>query len=154
MANAFQQDVPGTAHLKRLDNSKTPVSLQRPAPGTNLGASSVPWRIILYIGTDTITPIRLEVASPMLIGRGDPADNYVPNVDLSPFGAQDAGVSRRHAVFLSSPDGLYIRDMGSTNGTHVNGFSIQPNQPYKLRDGDKIDLGQMHLSLHIASSPD
>lgn len=153
MANAFQRDLPGTAHLKRLDSSKTPISLQRPAPGPNVGTPAVPWRIILYIGTETITPLRLEVSSPMLVGRGDPADNYAPNIDLSPFGAQDAGVSRRHAALLSSADGIYIRDMGSTNGTHVNGFPIQPNQPYKLRDGDKIELGQMHLSLHIASAP-
>jgi hypothetical protein len=153
MANAFQQDLPGTAHLKRLDNSKTPISLPRPVPGPGTDGPAVPWRIILYIGTETITPLRLEVSGPMIVGRGDPAENYVPNIDLSPFGAQDAGVSRRHAVLLSTADGLYIRDAGSTNGTHVNGFLIQPNQPYRLRDGDKIELGQMHLSLRIASAP-
>jgi predicted component of type VI protein secretion system len=43
--------------------------------------------------------------------------------------------------------------MDSTNGTNVNGFHILPNQPYKLREGDRIDLGQMHLTLHIAAAP-
>jgi len=153
MANAFQQNLPGTAHLNKFDSSKTPIALQRPAPSLTAGAASAPWRVILYIGTETITPIRLEVSGTAIIGRGDPAENYVPGVDLSPFGAQDAGVSRRHAAFLSSADGLYIRDMDSTNGTTVNGFPIMANQPYKLRDGDRLQLGQMHLTLQIAAAP-
>jgi hypothetical protein len=152
MANAFPQQLPGTAHLKRLDN-KTPVALPRPAPIAPASAPSAPWRIILYIGTDSITPIRLEVGGPLLIGRADPDENFMPGVDLSPFGAQDAGVSRRHAIFLSSVDGLYIRDLDSTNGTRVNGFAIQSNQPYKLRQGDRIELGQMHLSVQVAAAP-
>ena len=153
MADAFQQNLPGTAALNKFDGNKTPIALQRPAPNLAAGPATAPWRIILYIGSETITPIRMEVSAPVLIGRGDPADNYVPGIDLSLFGAQDAGVSRRHAMLLSSADGLYIRDLDSTNGTTVNGFPIMANQPYKLRDGDRLQLGQMQLSLQIASAP-
>jgi class 3 adenylate cyclase len=49
----------------------------------------------------------------------------------------DAGVSRRHAVLHRQPDGeFWLVDLGSVNGTYLNGLRIF--QPVKLRDGDCI----------------
>lgn len=52
---------------------------------------------------------------------------------------KDVGISRRHARLLSSTYGVVIEDMGSANGTFVNGERI--SRPVQLRDGDKITLG-------------
>lgn len=49
------------------------------------------------------------------------------------------GVSRRHAEFLLEEDSVWINDLGSTNGTKVNGRKVQ-NQ--KLQDGDKITIAR------------
>ncbi|AWM41087.1 Cyclic di-GMP phosphodiesterase response regulator RpfG [Gemmata obscuriglobus] len=47
----------------------------------------------------------------------------------------DSSVSRRHAEVLHGDDGWYVRDVGSTNGTYVNGVRIGPGeQPLKSRD--------------------
>jgi hypothetical protein len=115
---------------------------------------AIPWRIILHIGADSLASIGLEVGSnAIVVGRGDPAEGHAPGLDLGPFGAQDAGVSRRHAVIFASDESLFIRDLGSTNGTFVNGYTLEPNQPYRLSEGDRIEFGQMLLTFHVVNAP-
>ena len=54
----------------------------------------------------------------------------------------DPGVSRRHAQVKRQPDGsLALLDLGSTNGTKINGIAIEPNILVPLKDGDRITLG-------------
>jgi hypothetical protein len=50
----------------------------------------------------------------------------------------DPGVSRKHARIFGEGDGYYVEDMGSSNGTKVNGSIIKKKQ---LADGDAIGLG-------------
>jgi DNA-binding CsgD family transcriptional regulator len=70
----------------------------------------------------------LESASTVL-GRAEDAD-----VPLT-----DDGVSRRHAKVILAPDGIVnLKDLGSTNGTFVNGAPIDATV---LREGDRIQLG-------------
>jgi pSer/pThr/pTyr-binding forkhead associated (FHA) protein len=51
----------------------------------------------------------------------------------------EAGVSRRHARIFAEGDGFFIEDLGSSNGTRVNGAPVQSREA--LRDGDAIALG-------------
>jgi hypothetical protein len=56
--------------------------------------------------------------------------------------AQDHGVSRRQAVLVRRPDGsLILRDLGSTNGTQVNGVEVTPGVDVPVGDGDRIAVG-------------
>jgi pSer/pThr/pTyr-binding forkhead associated (FHA) protein len=87
-----------------------------------------------------------------MLGRADPEEGYVPAIDLGPYGAHDAGVSRRHAVLFSAEGGLYIRDLGSTNGTRINGFDLEPNQAYKLHEGDRLEFGHVKTQFHVVGS--
>lgn len=57
----------------------------------------------------------------------------------------DANVSRRHAAFMRLDDGWAIADLGSTNGTRVNGKTIERA---RLRDGDTIEIGLARLTYH------
>src|SRR4051812_30731421 len=50
----------------------------------------------------------------------------------------DPGVSRKHARIFSEQAGYFVEDMGSSNGTKVNGAIIKKKQ---LADGDAISLG-------------
>ena len=54
----------------------------------------------------------------------------------------DATVSRRHAEIVRDGDAWVLRDLGSSNGTQVNG---QPVVEHVLADGDEIKLGSVTL---------
>ncbi|HEY9762360.1 MAG TPA: FHA domain-containing protein [Trichocoleus sp.] len=61
---------------------------------------------------------------------------------------RDKRLSRRHAAIqYDSQQGFHIADLGSTNGTFVNGERIL--QPMLLQDGDRIRLGSMTCSFFI-----
>jgi len=76
-------------------------------------------------GRDRTVPIR---ANTVTIGR-------LPDCDVV---LKDRGASRRHAQ-IKGKDGIYtLTDLGSTNGTRLNG---QPVQTRTLEDGDRITIG-------------
>jgi pSer/pThr/pTyr-binding forkhead associated (FHA) protein len=65
------------------------------------------------------------------------------NVPLvEPRSLTDSGVSRRHAQLVTGEDGTAVSDLGSTNGTFVNGA---PAGRTPLRDGDRITIGTTEL---------
>jgi phosphoserine phosphatase RsbU/P len=61
---------------------------------------------------------------------------------------EDAGLSRQHLVFESAGDGWAVRDLGSKNGTLVNGNRI--NGAHPLTGGDRISAG--HLNIEFCES--
>ena len=72
-----------------------------------------------------------------LIGRRSDRRDIHPEVPLS-----DVGVSHRHAKITRQPDGsLILLDLGSTNGTALNGKEVAAGVPAPLGDGDQITLG-------------
>jgi pSer/pThr/pTyr-binding forkhead associated (FHA) protein len=54
----------------------------------------------------------------------------------------DAGVSRQHARIRRTEGGFVLTDLGSTNGTMVNG---EPIQEHVLEHGDRITIGETEL---------
>ncbi|PJF44447.1 MAG: hypothetical protein CUN55_03875 [Phototrophicales bacterium] len=86
----------------------------------------------------------------IVLGRRDPATGALPDVDLTPFAGYRMGVSRRHCV-LRYTEGKYLDlfDQGSSNGTYLNGLRVEPHQPYRLNDGDRLRLGQITLRIHF-----
>ena len=61
----------------------------------------------------------------------------------------EASVSRRHAGLRSEGGRLYIEDLGSTNGTFVNGQKLDQGHRRELRDGDSLKLGKVKGSVQI-----
>jgi DNA-binding winged helix-turn-helix (wHTH) protein len=59
------------------------------------------------------------------------------------------GVSRHHARIHVSDGDATLEDLGSKNGTHVNGRRI--TIPVRLSDGDEIQLGAISLTFRVAS---
>jgi pSer/pThr/pTyr-binding forkhead associated (FHA) protein len=55
------------------------------------------------------------------------------------------GVSRRHALVRVTAAGATVEDLGSTNGTYVNGSPVEGVVP--LGFGDVIQIGQVRLRL-------
>jgi hypothetical protein len=73
-------------------------------------------------------------SAPLTIGRG-------PQNDV-PMGT-DEFASSRHARFEPRRDGVWVEDVGSTNGTYVNGARLQ--KPRRLRAGDIVRIGGTDL---------
>jgi pSer/pThr/pTyr-binding forkhead associated (FHA) protein len=83
----------------------------------------------------TLTGTRLR------IGRRSAARGVEPEIDLSGPPA-DPGISRLHALLLPAPDGTWgLLDLGSANGTLLNGEEISVGDLTPLHDGDLINLG-------------
>lgn len=79
----------------------------------------------------------------LVLGRTDTSSGYAPEIDLTRFDAQSLGVSRKHAIITQRARTLYLADLGSSNGTYLNGQRLAANQPRVLRDGDNIFLGNL-----------
>ncbi|SCX19898.1 FHA domain-containing protein [Mycolicibacterium fluoranthenivorans] len=77
-----------------------------------------------------------------LIGRRNPDKGVDPQIDLALHPA-DRGVSTQHAVLRLRETGLTITDIGSTNGTSLNGSDdrLPEGQETPLADGDRIHVG-------------
>lgn len=104
-------------------------------------------REVLLLIDSGIRRISLRNDTSFLLGRfskSSPSGNYI---DLSPFGAQERGVSRIHAQIHMDDDILYVTDMDSTNGTYLDGIKIQPHQAEKLRQGSELLLARMHIQI-------
>lgn len=52
------------------------------------------------------------------------------------------GISRMHAKLINKPDGLYVLDLNSTNGTFVNGEILVSGEEYRLEEGDVVAFAQ------------
>lgn len=80
----------------------------------------------------------IPVNGPVVIGRSPGADIVV----------SDEFVSGRHARVYPSGDGAIVEDLGSTNGTLLNGARVVG--PKKLSAGDTIDVGSVRLKVSRA----
>lgn len=85
------------------------------------------------------------------VGRADVAQNWHPELDVIPYGggAPDLGVSRHQGRLLRQDDGFAIVDVGSTNGTYVNGRAVPYNQAVQLHDGDTLSFGALNTKITI-----
>lgn len=92
---------------------------------------------------DAAEPIRINPGPRVVFGRSDTSSSVEPDVDLAPYGALEKGVSRQHAIIEMAEDTLMLMDVGSSNGTFLNGQRLNPNQPRVLRDGDEVRLGKL-----------
>lgn len=132
-----------------------PMPLEERSSRPSTGLLTPPWRLLLQIGGQNQTTVGIEVKDRIVLGRSDPVGNFYPDLDLSPYGGQEGGVSRRHAVIVQDNDNqaIYLEDLNSTNGTRINGFSLEPHRRYRLRDGDELEFGRVRVMLRFVRSP-
>ncbi|TMQ69931.1 MAG: FHA domain-containing protein, partial [Candidatus Eisenbacteria bacterium] len=74
------------------------------------------------------------------IGRSSRSDVHLP----------DATVSKSHAEIVRAGDGWLIRDLGSRNGTRVNG--VEAREPISIKDGDVLEIGKVMVRVGAESS--
>lgn len=93
--------------------------------------------------------IQLTVKDEIQIGRADPSASFAPALDLTQDDGARKGVSRRHAAIRAYKQGLALIDLGSTNGTLLNGNRLVPERPYPIRSGDEIRFGDLLIHLFV-----
>jgi DNA-binding NtrC family response regulator len=96
--------------------------------------------LVLY-HRDRASVAQLEKGTPLVIGRAAPSDVTIP----------DPNLSRTHAQFTWDDAGIWVEDLGSTNGTRKNGKKIERA---RVEAGDLVAIGPVHVAIHILSSTD
>jgi hypothetical protein len=98
---------------------------------------------------DPDASLTLTPAKETFFGRFETAKAEASQVDLSPFSAREKGVSRLHAVIYRARHTLSLADLGSSNGTYLNGERLLPQQTRVLRDGDEVRFGELVAHAHF-----
>lgn len=93
------------------------------------------WTVAVVNGPKELRGVSIKVNGPVIVGRSNGADIVI--------GA--TYVSGRHARFSLMGNDLYIEDLGSTNGTAVNGQII--NGPYNLKNKDVVSVGDVDIKV-------
>jgi hypothetical protein len=143
-----------------------------PPPPANAAASAV-WtavvaadrafyeRVLARGGPDTVEfpaffPERRIVlqSGTTLIGRQNRDQGVEPEIDLG-IHPVDRGVSTQHAVLRIRDSGLTVTDLGSTNGTSLNGSDdlLPEGEETPLTDGDRIHVGAWTTITIVRSPP-
>lgn len=101
---------------------------------------------ILYY-PDAEEVISIPEQDEFTIGRFVDGQVITPDVDLNPFEAYDKGVSRLHATIRidNEKEKIYVIDLGSANGSSVNGYEIPANSEVPLNHGDVLSLGKFSM---------
>lgn len=111
-------------------------------------AGSLDAIVSLYL-VDSGQIIHLAGRTEFTLGRVAEGQPILPDVDFSPFEAYAHGVSRLHASMKISNQRLIITDLGSSNGTRVNGQKIMAHIDYPLNHGDVVSLGKLKIQILI-----
>lgn len=106
-------------------------------------------RLVIEGTSELSAPIYALQKDENLIGRRDPMSNIFPEVDLSKFDPQTK-ISRRHAKIWRDGTSFMLEDLGSSNGTLIEGsgansFRLPAHKPYRLSSGDRIKIGDTRL---------
>jgi len=120
----------------------------RVAPPSPASASAAPVTLTVTFPNGQTYMMRDDTVN---VGRSDIAQNWRPELDVIPYGgsAPDLGVSRHHARIVRQDGGFAVLDLGSTNGTYVNGHAVPYNQPVALNNGDTLSFGALNTQVSV-----
>jgi hypothetical protein len=108
------------------------------------------WGSLHLLDTGQVLP--LSTRNEFTMGRISEGQPIMPDIDLSPYQAYAAGVSRLHAVIKRDGRRIIFIDLGSANGTYINGKRLVPNVEQVLNHGDIIALGKLKLQVLLRNA--
>jgi hypothetical protein len=119
-------------------NKKPP----RPDP---LSTPTNSWISLHLMDSGKILP--LASRNEFTLGRLSEGQPIMPDIDLTPYQAYASGVSRLHAVVKRDADRVLVMDLGSSNGTYLNGRRLNPHMEESLNHGDIVALGKLKIQI-------
>jgi DNA-binding winged helix-turn-helix (wHTH) protein len=98
---------------------------------------------------------RMPASARLILGRREvalnPGDYVLGRTQEAAVWIDSVGVSRRHARVSVTEIGCVLEDLGSKNGTFVNGTRLA--RPHRLKDGDGIRLGSVQMTFRTFAAP-
>lgn len=108
------------------------------------------WASLHLLDTGQVLP--LSSRNEFTMGRISEGQPIMPDIDLSPYQAYAAGVSRLHAVIKRQGAQVIFMDLGSANGTYINGKRLSSNTEHSLNHGDIVALGKLKMQVLVNNS--
>ena len=105
--------------------------------------------VISLLIIETGQVLHLAGRNEFTIGRVSEGQPILPDVDMTPYNAFNLGVSRLHVSMKLTRTGVIVTDLGSSNGTRVNGQKIVPHVEYPVNHGDTVAIGKLKLKIMI-----
>lgn len=111
----------------------------------SMGGSAAGW---LEVSGNRI-PLTLDAEN--TIGRFDPSTQLSPAIDLGEIDT-DRSISRRHAKILRDGSSYHlVEEIGTSNGTFVNGAKLTAGIPVAIKDGDELQFGRLRTTFRTGS---
>jgi hypothetical protein len=87
----------------------------------------------------------------IVIGRSTDNSAMQPDIDLADFQGAETGVSRLHLAlnYEAADNALQVYDLGSANGSYINGQKLHAKERRVLRHGDELRLGRLALRVYF-----
>jgi hypothetical protein len=126
---------------------------QKPIPAASSAMSEAQvdnWVTLHLLDTGQMLP--LSERNEFTLGRISEGQPIMPDVDLSPYQAYASGVSRLHAVLKREARRVFLMDLGSSNGTYVNGKRLNPNVDHAVANGDVVALGKLKIQILLKTA--
>jgi len=136
-------ELPPTVTFNSRQLTDLPKTANPAAAITNLNTGQI---ALMVVGVPQ--PMVLEGRVEYYLGREVEA-GQPPDVNLTPYGAREKGVSRHHASLRVDRRQLLLMDLGSSNGTQLNGSPLVANEPVRLESGDEIRLGKLSIRVYF-----
>lgn len=108
-------------------------------------APSNSWLSLHLMDSGKILP--LASRNEFTLGRLSEGQPIMPDIDLTPYQAYASGVSRLHAVVKRDANRVMVMDLGSSNGTYLNGRRLNPHTEEALNHGDIVALGKLKIQV-------
>lgn len=119
-----------------------------------------------FFGEETVLVLRARASSrayearpqcsdhEIVIGRSTPGSAVIPDIDLADQDGDKLGVSRLHLTlrYDAQYHTISVFDMGSANGTYINGQRLHTHEVRVLRDADELRLGRLVLGIAFRHS--
>ena len=119
---------------KQAENQPEPIETQAPVPAPIPVSSPTRWTL-------TGDPI-LKITAPATLTLGRLSDNNLV--------IDDANVSSHHARLEATNDAINVTDLGSTNGTKLNGVTLEANKTVSAKAGDTLEFGDRSFKVERA----
>ena len=142
-ASATKTHKINTAEAKKIEPTRGVTDAFRKTPPQSLDS----WISLHMMDSGQI--LTLADRNEFTLGRVAESQPIMPDIDLTPYDAYTAGVSRLHAVIKLVNKRIIAMDLGSSNGTFVNGNRLSPYVECPLVHGDLIYLGKLKIQVLI-----